>query len=88
MYMVSSRLMRRVKVPYYGGYVLTLSMMSSATDERVITIEFPKPAADLSCGWLVDQAQQQFRELGAPGHLVGLKEFGDKADQEAKVGRT
>ncbi|EER00967.1 serine/threonine protein kinase, putative [Perkinsus marinus ATCC 50983] len=53
-------------------------------DERVITIDFPQPAADLSCGWLVDQAQERFRELGAPGHLVGLKEFGDKADQEAK----
>ncbi|KAF4672500.1 hypothetical protein FOL46_008893 [Perkinsus olseni] len=53
-------------------------------DERVVTIEFPKPAADLSCGWLVDQAHERFRELGAPGHLVGLKEFGDKADQEAK----
>ncbi|KAF4751221.1 hypothetical protein FOZ62_018620, partial [Perkinsus olseni] len=53
-------------------------------DERVVTIEFPKPAADLSCGWLVDQAHERFRELGAPGHLVGLKEFGYKADQEAK----
>ncbi|EEQ97130.1 protein kinase, putative [Perkinsus marinus ATCC 50983] len=63
---------------------LTFDEKGEATDERVITIEFPKPAADLSCGWLVDQAQQQFRELGAPGHLVGLKEFGDKADQEAK----
>lgn len=62
-------------------------MSSLGLDERVITIDFPQPAADLSCGWLVDQAQERFRELGAPGHLVGLKEFGDKADQEAKVGR-
>ncbi|KAF4653001.1 hypothetical protein FOZ61_009275, partial [Perkinsus olseni] len=53
-------------------------------DERVIVVEFPKPAAELSCGWLVDQAQERFRELGASGHVVGLKEFGNKDDQEAK----
>ncbi|KAF4719897.1 hypothetical protein FOZ63_027645 [Perkinsus olseni] len=53
-------------------------------DERVIVVEFPKPVAELSCGWLVDQAQERFRELGASGHVVGLKEFGNKDDQEAK----
>ncbi|EER17149.1 protein kinase, putative [Perkinsus marinus ATCC 50983] len=54
-------------------------------DQRVVVVEFPKPAADLSCGWLVDQAQEKFRALGATtGHVVGLKEFGNKNDQEAK----
>lgn len=60
----------------------------SGCDQRVVVVEFPKPAADLSCGWLVDQAQEKFRALGATtGHVVGLKEFGNKNDQEAKVKR-